>query len=95
MVEKSKPANTITEALFAQIICCIYSRRWYSVRMKKRPIKTVADADAAMERLGWLKSMGSPNADVRELWECAVTYRSAIHRQEDAPKKRWRERVGK
>lgn len=56
--------------------------------MKRPRIVTVEQADQAMERLGWLRSQGSPNAAVRELWECAVVYRAAVHRQEQGEEKR-------
>jgi hypothetical protein len=50
--------------------------------MTRRRILTVEQADKAMESLGWLKTMGHPNAAVRELFECATVYRAAVHRQE-------------
>lgn len=50
--------------------------------MTRRPrITTVAEADTAMERLAWLRAQGTPNGAVRELFECAVAYRAAVHRQ--------------
>ena len=49
---------------------------------RRARISTVAEADAAMERLGWLRAQATPNGAVRELWECATTYRAAVHRQE-------------
>ena len=56
--------------------------------MTRRRINTVEDADAAMERLAWLRTQGNPNAAVRELWDCAVAYRAAVHRQEQGEVKR-------
>ena len=47
-----------------------------------------------MERLGWLKAQGHPNAAIRELWECAVTYRAAVHQQGQEPKGKWVKKVG-
>ena len=55
---------------------------------RKPQITTVEEADAALERLGWLKTAGSPNGAVRELWDVAVAYRAAVHRQEGAEQKR-------
>lgn len=65
--------------------------------MTRRRITTVAAADAAMERLAWLRAQGTPNAAVRELWECAVAYRAAVHRQEQAgqPEGRWAKKITK
>jgi hypothetical protein len=49
--------------------------------MTRRPrILTVEQADAAMERLAWLRAQGSPNAAVRELWDCATALRAEIYR---------------
>jgi hypothetical protein len=48
---------------------------------RRARITTVEEADAAMERLGWLRAQGTPNAAVRELYECATAYRAAVHRQ--------------
>jgi hypothetical protein len=66
--------------------------------MTRRPrITTVEQADAAMETLGWLRGQGEPNWAVRQLWECAVAYRAAVHRQEQGEQTGpgWTERVGK
>lgn len=48
---------------------------------RKPRITSIEEADAALERLGWLKTAGSPNAAIRELWDVAVAYRAALHRQ--------------
>jgi hypothetical protein len=48
---------------------------------RRTRISTVEEADAAMERLGWLRGHGNPNGAVRELFECATAYRAAVHRQ--------------
>ena len=55
---------------------------------RKPRITTLEEADAAMAKLGWLRAQATPNAAVRELWDCAVAYRAAVHRQaHDAEKK--------
>jgi hypothetical protein len=57
--------------------------------MTKRPrITTVEQADAAMTGLRFLQWAGHPNTEVRLLWECAVAYRAAVHRQEQGEQKR-------
>lgn len=64
--------------------------------MSRKPrITTVAEADAAMERLGWLRGHAQPNGPVRELFECATVYRAAVHRQEPGEEKTpgWAEKV--
>lgn len=60
--------------------------------MKRKRISTVEQADEAMAKLGWLRFQGHPNEAIRELWECAATYRAAIHKQAGQAKK-WQERV--
>ncbi|MBP3955462.1 hypothetical protein J8F10_09225 [Gemmata sp. G18] len=63
---------------------------------RKPRINSVEEADKAMERLGWLRAQATPNAAVRELWDCAVAYRAAVHRQQPGEKKPgWAERVTK
>jgi hypothetical protein len=66
--------------------------------MTRRPrITTVEEADAAMERLGWIRAQGTPNAAVRELWDVAVAFRAAVHRLDRGEEKKpgWQERVTK
>jgi hypothetical protein len=48
--------------------------------MTRRRINTVEEADAAMAKLGWLRTQATPNAAVRELWDVASAYRAEIHR---------------
>lgn len=48
--------------------------------MTRRRILTVEQADAAMAKLAWLKSVGHPNAAIRELWDATTAYRSEVHR---------------
>jgi hypothetical protein len=49
--------------------------------MTRRPrINTVEEADAAMANLGWLRTQATPNAAVRELWDCATALRAEIYR---------------
>jgi hypothetical protein len=64
---------------------------------RRSRITTVEEADSAMERLGWIRAQGSPNAAVRELWDVAVAYRAAVHRQSVGEEKKpgWQERVTK
>lgn len=65
---------------------------------RKPRILTVEQADQAMERLGWLRAQGSPNAAVRGLWDAAVAYRAAVHRQQgEAGEKKtgWADRITK
>jgi hypothetical protein len=57
--------------------------------MSRKPrISSLAEADVAMERLGWLRSMGQPNGPVRELFEVAAFYRAQVHRQQNGEQKR-------
>lgn len=64
---------------------------------RKPRITTVEEADVAMDRLGWVRAQGTPNAAVRELWECATAYRAALHRQEQVaePEGRWAKKITK
>lgn len=50
---------------------------------RKPRITTVEEADAAMESLGWLRHQATPSREVRHLWDCAVAYRAAVHRQSE------------
>lgn len=63
--------------------------------MSRRRIKSLEEADVLMESLGWLKGQGWPNDAVRQLWECAVFYRAAIHRQAEGPQpeQTWQRRM--
>lgn len=64
--------------------------------MTRRPrITTLAEADAALESLSWLRGAGSPNREVRLLFEVAAFYRAAVHRQGERETAGWAERVGK
>lgn len=62
---------------------------------RRTRITTVEEADAAMERLGWLRAQGTPNGAVRELFECATVYRAAVHRQEKnaEPQGKWQQKL--
>ena len=64
--------------------------------MTRRPrITSLADADATLESLVWLRGAGSPNREVRLLFEVAAFYRAAVHRQSQGEEKKpgWQERV--
>ncbi len=50
---------------------------------RKPRITSLEQADAALESLGWLRGAGSPNREVRTLFEVAAFYRAAVHRQEN------------
>lgn len=64
---------------------------------RRTRITTVEEADAAMDKLGWLRAQGQPNGAVRELFECATAYRAAVHRQQQGaePEGRWQKKVTK
>jgi hypothetical protein len=49
---------------------------------RRARILTVEQADAAVERLAWLRSVGHPNGAVKELFDAYATVRAAVHRQE-------------
>lgn len=64
--------------------------------MTRRPrITTVAEADALLESLVWLRGAGTPNREVRMLFDVAAFYRAAVHRQGEQKEQGWKERVGK
>ena len=55
---------------------------------RKPPISSLAEADATIESLVWLRRAGTPNREVRLLFEVAAFYRAAVHRQEIGEAKR-------
>jgi hypothetical protein len=63
----------------------------------KRRINTLEEADAAKERLAWLRGAGHPNGAVRELMECCGIYRQEVHRMQKllGQETGWRQRVEK
>jgi hypothetical protein len=49
---------------------------------RRARITTVEQADAEVESLRWLRGAGSPNREVRKLFECYAVVRAALHRQQ-------------
>ncbi len=47
---------------------------------RRRRINTVEEADAAIERLGWLRKVGHPRGPISEVFEAYVTVRAELHR---------------
>ncbi|OWK35157.1 hypothetical protein FRUB_09999 [Fimbriiglobus ruber] len=63
---------------------------------RRQRITSLAEADTVLESLGWLRGAGSPNREVRVLFEVAAFYRAMVHRQEQGEKKTgWAEKVTK
>jgi hypothetical protein len=65
--------------------------------MTRRPrILTVEQADAEIESLSWLRGAGSPNREVRKLFDCYAVVRASLHRQPgDEKKPGFAERIDK
>lgn len=62
---------------------------------RRARITTVEQADATVESLGWLRGAGSPNREVRKLFECIGAYRAALHRlnTSEAKDDKWQQKV--
>lgn len=62
---------------------------------RRARITTVEQADAALESLGWLRGAGTPNREVRMLFDVAAFYRAELHRksQPQEPNTDWQRRV--
>ena len=56
---------------------------------------TVAEADALVESLAWLRGAATPNREVRKLFDCYAVVRAALHRQGEQKEQGWTDRVGK
>jgi hypothetical protein len=63
---------------------------------RRARITSLTEADAALESLVWLRGSGSPNREVRMLFDVAAYYRAAVHRQQQGQEQAgWQERVEK